>query len=181
MIAGDKFIVKKVAPHFEEDYSVGDVYEFHKYFDKDEDIIIATNGLEFYDWEIEPYVEPPKDYAEDLETSLTQAIEGASWSAIEPPDFPTWGGGAHGIHTPGKRSPNDVVSAPSHYVNSGIEPIEYMADKLPAYDDGFTAFCVGNVLKYVSRAPHKGNLLQDLKKARQYLDFAIEHEEKKQN
>lgn len=75
---------------------------------------------------------------------------------------------------------NDVVQAPSHYVNSKIEPIAYMADKLPAYDDGHTAFCVGNVIKYVSRAPHKGTLIQDLEKAAKYLEFAIEHEKGKQ-
>lgn len=75
---------------------------------------------------------------------------------------------------------HDVITSPSHYANSAIEPIEYMADKLPAFDDGFTAFCAGNVLKYVSRAPHKHETpLEDLRKARQYLDFAIEHEEKK--
>jgi hypothetical protein len=120
--------------------------------------------------------------------------------------YGTLPGHPHGINVPGKRSPDynagdaeweamepvgaeiiydaynpDPVKAPEHYVGSGIEPIVYMADKLPAYNDGHTAFCVGNVIKYVSRAPHKGNMLQDLKKARQYLDFAIEHEEKKQN
>lgn len=76
---------------------------------------------------------------------------------------------------------NDNVHQPAHYANHGIEPIHYMADKLPAYDDGFTAFCAGNVLKYVSRAPHKhDNPIEDLRKAMKYLEFAIEHEEKKQ-
>jgi chorismate mutase len=32
----------------------------------------------------------------------------------------------------------------------------------------------GNIVKYVARAPHKGNELQDLKKARWYLDRLIE-------
>ena len=32
---------------------------------------------------------------------------------------------------------------------------------------------IKDVLKYVLRAPSKGNQLEDLKKARKYLDFAI--------
>ena len=35
-------------------------------------------------------------------------------------------------------------------------------------------FHLGNVLKYIWRAPHAGKRVLDLKKARQYLDFAIE-------
>lgn len=90
------------------------------------------------------------------------------------PGYGNTEGHPHGINS------HDPVGQPEHYVNSRIEPIDYMADKLPAYTDGHTAFCVGNVIKYVSRAPHKGTFLQDLRKARQYLDFAIEHEEKKE-
>lgn len=39
-------------------------------------------------------------------------------------------------------------------------------------------FNLGNVVKYVSRAGRKGDALEDLRKARQYLDFEIEAMEK---
>jgi hypothetical protein len=35
-------------------------------------------------------------------------------------------------------------------------------------------FNLGNVIKYISRAGRKGDILKDLYKARQYLDFEIE-------
>lgn len=33
-------------------------------------------------------------------------------------------------------------------------------------------FCVGNALKYIARAPHKGRPIEDLKKAKWYLERA---------
>lgn len=38
-------------------------------------------------------------------------------------------------------------------------------------------FLTGNVVKYVSRAGRKGSRLEDLLKARKYLDWAVEKEE----
>ena len=35
-------------------------------------------------------------------------------------------------------------------------------------------FCLGNVVKYVWHARLKGHQIEDLEKARQYLDFEIE-------
>lgn len=35
-------------------------------------------------------------------------------------------------------------------------------------------FCEGNVVKYIARAEHKGNQIEDLKKARFYLNYRIE-------
>ena len=57
------------------------------------------------------------------------------------------------------------IKQPKHYTHNGIEPIDYiMTNKLD--------FCEGNVVKYISRWKHK-NGVEDLKKARQYLDFLI--------
>jgi uncharacterized protein DUF3310 len=64
-------------------------------------------------------------------------------------------------------------SAPSssHYKGLAIEPITYIeANKL-----GFHA---GNVVKYVSRYQHK-NGLDDLRKAKWYIERLIEMEEGK--
>ncbi len=61
---------------------------------------------------------------------------------------------------------NDPVEHPAHYTYGTIEAIDYIEDK------GFN-FCLGNVIKYVTRAGHKENALEDLKKARWYLDREI--------
>ena len=60
---------------------------------------------------------------------------------------------------------------PAYYSHGKIECIDYIIDK------GFD-FCLGNVIKYVTRAGLKGDALEDLKKARQYLDFEIERLER---
>ena len=57
-----------------------------------------------------------------------------------------------------------------HYAVMKIQPIEFiLANEL--------GFCEGNVIKYLCRYKRK-NGLEDLKKARQYLDFLIEREGK---
>jgi hypothetical protein len=56
----------------------------------------------------------------------------------------------------------------THYSNTAIQPVEYiLANSLP--------FCEGNVIKYVSRWRTKGGI-EDLRKARQYIDFLIGEE-----
>jgi hypothetical protein len=64
-------------------------------------------------------------------------------------------------------APADPVNAPSHYrwLPNGIEVIE-ITETLN--------FNMGNVVKYVMRADHKGKSLEDLKKARWYLDRELE-------
>ena len=61
----------------------------------------------------------------------------------------------------------DNVNKPAHYLShpSGIEAIELTQ---------FESFLVGNVLKYVLRAPYKGSELEDLLKAQWYLAKRIE-------
>ena len=71
-----------------------------------------------------------------------------------------------------QKSKNDPVNAPSHYTGK-IECIDYLRDKLTKEE--FTGFCMGNVLKYSSRWRKKDGL-QDLKKAKVYLEWAIENE-----
>lgn len=64
----------------------------------------------------------------------------------------------------------EAVNHPAHYARGGIEPI----DAIEAWSLGFS---LGNVIKYVARADHKGNALEDLKKARWYLTREIERRE----
>lgn len=54
---------------------------------------------------------------------------------------------------------------PHHYARFKIEPVEFiMVNGLP--------FAIGNVIKYVCRWDAKDGI-QDLKKARRYLDMEI--------
>lgn len=67
----------------------------------------------------------------------------------------------------------DNVKHPNHYTSGKVEVIDYIKDKLTAEE--FTGYCIGNVIKYISRWRLKGGL-EDLNKAEVYLNWAIEHE-----
>ena len=57
------------------------------------------------------------------------------------------------------------VNHPSHY-NKGIETIDYI-------ESWNMDFNIGNVIKYVTRAGYKDNKLEDLEKAKWYLEREI--------
>jgi hypothetical protein len=62
----------------------------------------------------------------------------------------------------------DNIKNPPHYASSKIEPIDYIiANKL--------SYCEGNVVKYITRWRKKGGI-EDLQKAKQYIDFIINKE-----
>lgn len=61
---------------------------------------------------------------------------------------------------------SDPVNSPAHYTAGGIETIDYIEAKQLNYH-------LGNVVKYVSRAGKKNEMLEDLKKAKWYLDREI--------
>jgi hypothetical protein len=71
------------------------------------------------------------------------------------------------------RSEFDEINRPKHYADKIIEPIEYILDTLADPK----SYCIGNVIKYISRYDRKENALKDLKKARYYLNLAIQLEE----
>jgi hypothetical protein len=60
----------------------------------------------------------------------------------------------------------DPVNHPSHYTTGGIETIDFIEAKSLNYN-------LGNCVKYITRADHKGNRLQDLQKAKWYLEREI--------
>lgn len=62
----------------------------------------------------------------------------------------------------------DPVHSPQHYRQFPIEVIE-ITERL--------GFCLGNVIKYTLRCDYKGKPLEDLKKARWYLDREIARRE----
>jgi predicted DNA-binding transcriptional regulator AlpA len=67
---------------------------------------------------------------------------------------------------------NDTVNHPAHYKVGGIETIDFIEAKKLGYN-------LGNVVKYVTRAGHKGNIKEDLEKARWYLNRELENLSKK--
>ena len=67
----------------------------------------------------------------------------------------------------------DIVNHPPHYQH-GIEPIEFI-------ESHNLNFNLGNVIKYVSRAPFKGTEAEDLKKAKWYLEREIDKYDKHRN
>lgn len=71
-----------------------------------------------------------------------------------------------------KAEQKEMVNHPAHY---GGEDNPYEVIKvIEAWGLGF---CLGNTVKYVARADHKGTPLEDLKKARWYLDREISNRE----
>jgi Protein of unknwon function (DUF3310). len=79
---------------------------------------------------------------------------------------------------PGKRNTEkeDTIRHPSHYCFGKYEPVKVI-------QDWGLSFCLGNVVKYLARAGRKeGNSkLQDLLKAKQYIEFEIEGLENENN
>lgn len=61
---------------------------------------------------------------------------------------------------------SDSINRPAHYTHGAVEPID-------AIESWKLGFHLGNVVKYIARAEHKGSQLAALKKARWYLDREI--------
>jgi hypothetical protein len=70
-----------------------------------------------------------------------------------------------------------TVEAPAHYNAGGIECIDYIRQQLG--EEGFIAYCEGNVIKYQHRYKYKGGV-EDLKKARKYQEWMMEALEAKE-
>ena len=63
----------------------------------------------------------------------------------------------------------EKVNHPDHYNNGEYEVMDVIEDA--GFGEGF---CLGNALKYILRAKHKENYVEDLKKAKWYIDYIIE-------
>lgn len=72
------------------------------------------------------------------------------------------------VPSPLPESPVDPVNQPPHYKIGGIETIDFIEAKGLNYR-------LGNVVKYITRAEHKGSRKEDLQKALWYLQREIEH------
>ena len=71
----------------------------------------------------------------------------------------------------------DVVNHPSHYKSGGIEAIEGIEASMGP--EAFAGYLKGNIMKYMWRYERKGKPIEDLKKARWYLDRLIGLRERK--
>jgi hypothetical protein len=65
----------------------------------------------------------------------------------------------------------DAINKPPHYNQGSIECIEYLKDNL---GDGFQYYLDGNIKKYLHRWRYKNAPIEDLRKARWYLDRLIQ-------
>ena len=65
----------------------------------------------------------------------------------------------------------DMVNSPPHYNQTGIECIQAIS---AATDKGFKYYLQGNIMKYLWRFDYKDKPLEDLQKAKWYLDRLIE-------
>lgn len=73
---------------------------------------------------------------------------------------------------------HDTIHHPNHYSWRGMECIDFIKAFVRKQAMGFYAVCEANILKYLYRWQRK-NRLQDLKKAREYLDMLIRDVEEK--
>lgn len=105
--------------------------------------------------------------SENYTSNLAKAIKNttAEFAALE--EKQDWGIALETRDHP----PADLVNHPPHYKTGGIETIDFIEAKDLNYR-------LGNVIKYVSRAEKKGNPIEDLKKARWYLDREINARER---
>lgn len=102
------------------------------------------------------------DYVITLELRMTKSVKSeidlfsADGKEIYQPDYSD------------KELQEDDYKHPDYYNQGNIEVIDYIQDKK-------LNFCLGNVIKYISRAGFKRgeSKLKDLKKARNYIDFEI--------
>lgn len=72
---------------------------------------------------------------------------------------------------PKEQPTTDAVNHPSHYTSGGIECIA--AIKASMSSEEYRGYLKGNVLKYVWRYKNKNNPVEDLKKAKVYLEWLI--------
>lgn len=71
----------------------------------------------------------------------------------------------------------DNVNHPSHYTQGKVECIDAI-EAATVHKNGLDAVCTANIIKYIWRCENK-NGIEDLKKARWYLDKMIQHNEQK--
>lgn len=72
-----------------------------------------------------------------------------------------------------EKKSEDMVNHPSHYTHGGVECIDAITSALSSYEDSVDSWLVGQVIKYLWRAPLKGKYEEDIKKAQFYLNRLV--------
>lgn len=70
---------------------------------------------------------------------------------------------------------HDPVESPDHYTRGGIEHLDYMRATMS--HEEYRGAMRFNVSKYIRRAGAKGDIVEDLRKASEYLRRWIAHED----
>ena len=73
-----------------------------------------------------------------------------------------------------KKANHDPVNRPSHYNQGKFECIEYIKQQLGSE---FPSYLEGSAIKYIHRHKDKNANIQDLEKAKWYINKLIEHYE----
>lgn len=68
----------------------------------------------------------------------------------------------------------DLVNKPPHYNKGGVEAIDYIKQQL---GKDFPAYLEGSAIKYIHRHKYKDANIQDLQKAKWYIEKLIEYYE----
>lgn len=97
------------------------------------------------------------DGAEGIATST-----GGRWHG----EWDTYDVGGWAVAEPLLEVVESAVDHPTHYNRGKIEVIDFIEDQR-------LGFNLGNVVKYVARAEDKGNTLEDLQKAKWYIEREI--------
>ena len=124
---------------------------------------IPSKSCQQWDAQTQSYVNVVKDHIEAENKEMTNDPVGYESRNTSESDLPLG-------QKDRPRLEKEEVTNPKHYdkVGFGIQPLEYIiANELD--------FLEGNVIKYVSRYPHKGGI-NDLLKARTYIEKLIERE-----
>ena len=71
---------------------------------------------------------------------------------------------------------NDAVN-PTHYTKGVLEAYDHIIDIVRFYPNGVDAWLVGQILKYLIRAPHHSNQVEQLHKAQWYMNKLRERQD----
>ena len=145
---------------FGENYKIGDILEVASVdlYGRG-DVTTTANGCFLYDHEYEIHrkageEDAPKTTQADALAYYQSEVVGSEDDRIN--------------------EPQEAINSPNHYTQGRFETIEIIEEITQGYSDGYVAYCVGNALKYLARAPFKhGEPTEDIGKAAKYIEFAL--------
>lgn len=166
---GDLIRIVKAEPLYEGSYKVGDILEVYEASESGSVVVTRENpygarcGVVYHEYEI--HRKAGEEDSEAISYEGATALFAPGETVISKADAEEL---LNAVPT------QDAVEHPIHYTQGRFETIEVIEEITQGYSDGYVAYCVGNALKYLARAPHKhAEPTEDLRKAAKYLEFAI--------